>query len=499
MSTNSLKSSKNGTTPEKTTDQTGTTIEPLVDKQKEDMKSGGNQVNLWLAACICNLGAWVGGNALTWSSPAVPKLEKGEFLLISEDEGSSLSSLIAFGAGFGPFLASSLVDRVGRKTTLLLTMLMFLISWVLLVVVPQLNVMYLARFISGIGVGSIYTVTPMYVAEIAEVSVRGALLSIMQFFLVGGFLQEYIIGPYVSYQMLIYINLVAPVVYVLTFIWIPESPYYYLNKGKKQEATEALHWFRGKPDREFINKEIIAIEESVLEAQANKGRYIDLFRSRGSLLGLYLSCALVAFQQLSGINVILFYCQTIFEQAGASLDPSISAIIIGAVMLLASAVTPPFTKKFGMKMCLYASAVGMVLSQVVLGFYFFLDYHKYEIVSSLGWMPVTSLIAFIITYCVGIGPLPWAYMGELFPQNLKANASAVTAGFCWFLGFFITRFFSPLTKEIGLHFGFWLFAAFCVLCYAFVYFHLPDTTGKTLQEIQDMLNGKKKSPQKSSA
>lgn len=125
-----------------------------------------------------------------------------------------------------------------------------------------------------------------------------------------------------------------------------------------------------------------------------------------------------------------------------------------------------------------------------MGLYFYLSKTNPEGAASISWLPVTSLIAFVILYCIGFGPLPWAVLGEMFPANVKSFASTLVATTCWVLGFLVTRFFSSIDAAVGTHWAFWIFAIFCAIAFAFTFTIVMETKGMSLQQIQDKLNGK---------
>ena len=126
-----------------------------------------------------------------------------------------------------------------------------------------------------------------------------------------------------------------------------------------------------------------------------------------------------------------------------------------------------------------------------MGLFFYIDTTDPATSATIGWLPVASLMIYVIVYCVGFGPLPWAVLGEMFPANVKSYASTVVASTCWFLGFVVTRWFSTLDAAVGSHFAFWIFSIFCAIAFAFTFTTVMDTKGLSLQQIQDKLNGKK--------
>lgn len=172
------------------------------------------------------------------------------------------------------------------------------------------------------------TCTPMYVGEISTDDTRGALGSFMQLFIVSGILYVYCIGPFVTFEALQWACLAVPIVFAICFYFMPDSPYYHMGKGNHEEAEKSLMYLRGK-SAEGVKEELHAIQTSVEEAMQNKGTMADLFRELSNRKALIISAGLIIFQQLSGINVVLFYSQMIFEKTGSDLEPAIATIIVG--------------------------------------------------------------------------------------------------------------------------------------------------------------------------
>lgn len=207
------------------------------------------------------------------------------------------------------------------------------------------------------------TIAPMYVGEISTDASRGALGSLMQLFIVSGILYVYVIGPYVTYYVMQYFCLAVPIVFAGLFFLMPESPYWFIGKGRKEDAVKALCFIRGK-SAEGVQDELTAIQVSVEESMRNKASLKDLFNSKGNVKALIIGCGLVSFQQLSGINVILFYSTSIFEKTGSDMEPAIATILVGCVQVLASGCTPLIADRLGKKLILLISAAGMGLALV---------------------------------------------------------------------------------------------------------------------------------------
>ncbi|XP_022205102.1 facilitated trehalose transporter Tret1 [Nilaparvata lugens] len=451
----------------------------------------GRKTNLYIAAFTANIAFSSCGCCLAWTSPTLPPLMAPEsWLLVSVEQSSWVGSLIAVGGCVGPLMAGRLLDLIGRKSSLLCNMLLLLVAWAVLMAAQHVWMLYLGRLLTGVAVGLIFMAVPLYIAEITEDEDREALCALNELFLAAGFLTAYAAGSYLSYHNLIFVCIVMPVVFLLIFLWMPESPHYLLAKGKRQETIRILQWLRGGLPEDCIEKELIEIQ-ALLDSSANQLTLRGICESRGGLRALYLTCALIFIQQFSGINAVQFYTQQIFARATEVLSPSLSCVLLGVVQAVSAVFTPPIVKYLGLKVPLIVSGAGVSVSHFMLGLYYYLDNCGYN-VDSIQWLPVLSLLSFTFFFCFGFGPLPWATMGEMFPPNMKAMSSAFVTSFCFMLMFVITKFFSNFSSMLGSHSSFWLFSLLCALGTVFTYFYLPNTKGMSLQDIQDLLNDRYK-------
>ncbi|XP_076178832.1 facilitated trehalose transporter Tret1-2 homolog [Ptiloglossa arizonensis] len=463
------------------------------DEYPYEMTEKGSTLLQYIAASAANLCTLAAGAMLGWTSPVLSKLSStlednplGK--LITSNENSWIGSLVAVGAMFGSFAAGSMAERWGRKRTLLASVLPFLIGWALIASATFVMQLYAARVILGFAMAFAFTVVPMYCGEIAETSVRGALGSFLQLFIVVGLLYSYAIGPNVSYTVFWILCAILPVLFFGCFVTMPESPYFLLKIGKREEAVAALARLRGK-SAASVQKETDEMQAAVEEAFRTEATLSDLFNTKANFKALIYTCLLAAFQQFSGINFVLFYMQKIFTSAGTSLSSANATIIVGIVQMLASCVTPVVVDRLGRRMLLIFSGIGEIVTLGALGIYFYLHDALKSDVSSISVLPIVALVIYISTYSVGWGPLPWSVMGEMFASNVKSKASGITVCVCWLLAFFITKFSSNLSEACGNYTLYWVFAVFCAISVMFTILVLPETKGKSLQEIQDELNG----------
>lgn len=428
---------------------------------------------------------------LAWSSPMLEKLseDNDENPLsspITDDQNSWIGSLLALGAAIGPFPFAFLQDKLGRKYALLLLALPMITAYLMSAFATEVALFFVLRILAGISVGGMFTVLPTYIAEVSDSAVRGMLGSSINNYLCLGLVFSYCMGPYLPIMWFNIIGAIFPTAFlVLFFLFMPDSPFYLMGKNRSQ-AESALAFLRSE-DPTNVQAELKEIEQSVEEASANSGTFFDIFKSKGTTKALIISVMLCIFQQLSGINIVLFYAETIFSAAGSDISAEIPPMIIGGVQFASSFVSPIAVDKLGRKMLLLGSAIGMALAEAVLGLYFFLQDNGND-VSSINFLPILTLVIYIISYNCGFGPLPWTVMAELFPNNIKSAASSFTAFACWFVSFLLTFFFSMVAKEIGMGGSFWLFTGCNVIAFVFTLTYVFETKGKSFQEIQAILN-----------
>ncbi|OXA48677.1 Facilitated trehalose transporter Tret1 [Folsomia candida] len=291
-----------------------------------------------------------------------------------------------------------------------------------------------------------------------------------------------VLGKLADFQWISFICGVIPLAFLVAILFVQESPRYLLMKKKEAEANKALSWFRRKTSSQKVEEELSIIQAGVTEALTNKAKLSDLklpFNLRPALIMF----ALMFFQQLSGINAVIFYTSTIFSDAGSDMDPLDSAIIVNGMQIVATLAAVFLVDRLGRKILLTGSAATMCVSLVLLGLFFLLK--EKNKADSIGWLPLASLIIYISAFSMGFGPLPWMMLGELLPAKSKGLVATMATMFNWFLSFIVTKFYSDLLAEVGAPACYWGFAAVCAVGIAFVIIFVPETKGKTLDEIQE--------------
>lgn len=428
-----------------------------------------------------------------WPSPVLVKLTDENYLdenpfgeLISSDAESWIGSLLSLGAVLGPIPFGLLSDKIGRKYTLLLLSIPMLICYIILAFSKVIVLYYIARFILGTATGGAFTVLPMYVAEISEVSNRGILTSLFNGMVTFGILFSYVVGSYVHLTVFNLICGSISVAFILLFlVFCPESPTYLVALNKTELAKAALQKIRLKGNLKEIEEELQEIEhESQNHAQQS---FKDFFQNRGLMRTLLMSMTLIVFQPFSGCDCVLFYSQSIFEKANTGIPSHIASIIVGSVQFLSGQIALLFVDRSGRKPLLMLSSLFMVLSEVPLGVYFFLNAKTDVDVSSISWLPIVCLLVYSTAFSFGFGPVAWTVTSEVFPSHVRTLGCGITTTIVWTVSFATTSTFLRISEAISTGGTFWIFSGFAFLGGLFVYFVVPETKGKTFTEIQKEL------------
>lgn len=450
----------------------------------------GRKITQYFVSIVATLMAFNAGTILAWTAPALPVLESANSPLncnITESEASWIGSLAAVGALCGALPSGYISETFGRKLPLLALGIPSVISWAMKLQGTSLEMLYAARLIGGFTAGAASGISPMYIGEIAESSIRGTLGTFFQLMLTVGILYVYVVGTFFSYKSLQVMCGIIPVVFMLLFLKAPDSPTYLLKKGRRHDAEKALRFLRG-PSYD-IHTELNNIQYELDKASRQKVSFAKAIMKKASLKSLFISLGLMLFQQFSGVNAVIFYSVSIFQAAGSTLDPSICTVIIGVVQVIVTYFSAVLVDKAGRRILLLISSSVMALCLGCLGYYFHLQ-QKGEDVSNIGMVPLVSVCIFIVVFSLGFGPIPWLMTGELFSGEIKGFASSLAVTLNWTSTFILTKTFQSFLTTIGADWTFWVLALICSVGTVFVFLFVIETKGKSLEEIQCELAGK---------
>lgn len=389
--------------------------------------------------------------------------------------------MLSLGCIFGPLLGGYSAKKIGRKPTLLIAALPILVGFVIKAFASNIQVLYAARFLMGLGAGTNYVVLPMYLGEIAEDRNRGAISGTMVTFVALGVLFAYVIGSLTTIQVFSLICVIPLGIFLVAYtLYCPESPIYLALIGSDKRLKISVLKLRNKLENE-IDKEIFEINSSVQQTTHKKLEFKNIFGSKSVRRGLMLCVGTTFVQQFSGINPVVSYLQPIFELSAVRLQPELASAIIGAVQIIMTTISSIIVDRLGRKILLLLSATGIYTSLTILGLYLYFNF------ASLNWLPILCLIIYMMSFNVGLSPIPWTLMGELFAPDIKSVSSTILCVINFAFNFLTLVIFPILIEAIGLAPTFWIFAGLTFLGSIFVWKCLPETKGKSLEEIIELL------------
>ncbi|XP_064630452.1 solute carrier family 2, facilitated glucose transporter member 8-like [Lineus longissimus] len=425
------------------------------------------------------------GYAIGYTSPAIPEMEwKG---VMSANNLSWFSSLLTLGGMMGSLLAGVAMELIGRKRTLMITTLPLVLGWTLIAVGFNTFTFLLGRILTGIAIGLVSAATPVYIAEISSKEHRGLLGCCNQLSITFGILMVYYLGITGSWQFLAWAGVVVPLLSNCMMATIPETPRWLLMKGRRAEAKQSVLWLRG-PYIDAEN-ELRDIEENM---ESGEKASLSDFTKPELYEPLKVAVCVMALQQLTGINAIMFYAVTILQQAGLfTMFGNTGAVVIGGIQVVATLLSCFMMDRAGRRRLLLFAASGMMMSCIVFGWYYNgMATRNVNTTKMMEILPVICLMVYIISFSFGWGPVPMLLSSEIFPQKARGLASSISVLVNWGFAFLVTKTFSPLSGLIGYHGIFWLFAAFCFVGILFVYKFVPETKGKSLEDIELYFLGK---------
>lgn len=422
-----------------------------------------------------------------WPSPSLDELLSGNSTItITNDEGSWLAVMPLIGAVAGSILTAATIDILGRKKTILLTSFPFFAAWIMVAYAKSVTVLNVARAIAGAADGATFTAVPMYLGEIAEPKVRGQLGSLCSVTFIFGVLLVNVIGNYITISPTALISSIFPVLLMVTFVWMPESPYYLLMKGQLDHARRSLQVFTGRTD---VETELNRINDAVIEQTKNTGKFLDLFTVKSNRKALFLMAGLRTAQQFSGTMAITYYAKMIFS-ASNHMSPELATITYFLIQVIFAFASSAIVDRSGKRPLLIISSIGAAVALFIEGSYFFIQNCTEIDTKPFSFLQLTGLIMFVVMFSVGMQTIPILMLCEMFPTNVKAFALCLADIYFCVAATIVSKFFQYMKDNFGMHVPFFAFAGCCIVGLAFIILCIPETKGKTLEEIQMHLKNK---------
>lgn len=407
-----------------------------------------------------------------------------------------VSSLL-WGAVFGTLISGILSNHFGRRGAILISAVIFVVGSVACSVAPNANTLILARFFLGIAIGVASFTAPLYLSEISPQRVRGSMISMYQLMITIGivlaFLSNTWLGNYAviggvtggHWRIMIGIIAVPAFLMFLGVLFLPESPRWLFLKGKKAKAVSVFEMMH-LPTEE-ISREVVEIEESLRVKQNGFQMFMDNPNFRRAIgLGI----GLQVIQQLTGINVIMYYAPRIFKIAGfTSTEHQLwGTVIVGVTNVLATFIAIAFVDRLGRKPIMYAGFAVMGAAMVTVGLLFNMDLEKSP---SLGIWAIGALLLFIVGFAMSAGPIIWVICAEIFPLSGRDLGVTFSTATNWIVNAIVGGTFLTLLGTLGNGNTFMLYGALNVLFVIFFLFFVPETKGVSLEKIEaNLLSGK---------
>jgi len=397
------------------------------------------------------------------------------FSLNAVQEGFTVSNIL-IGCIFGAMSAGVLSDRFGRKKILMAAAVLFALSAVLSGISRTLPELIIARFIGGIAVGMASMVSPMYIAEISPASIRGRLVALNQLAIVGGILAAYFVNWLLvdigenNWRWMFASEAVPALSLIAAMFFMPESPRWLTKQGKIEQALAILSKISG---RKRASEEFEEIKSTI---EQEKGTIGELFH-KGLRYALLLGIVLAIFQQITGINIVIYYAPKIFLKAGFKSDNTafFASVIVGVMNLSATIVALWIIDKIGRKPLLLYGTIGMGISLLLAG----LAFH-----AQIGGLAILiPILSYILFFAIGQGPVVWVLISEIFPTKIRGRAMSIAIMALWVSCFAVSQTF-PWLLETLKEGVFYLYAGICVVTVIFVWRFVIETKGKTLEEIE---------------
>lgn len=402
------------------------------------------------------------------------------FSLTAQSLGFTVAVAL-IGTVIGSIIIGKPVDIYGRKKMLMVIALLYFFSALGCAVAQSWITLVVSRFIGGLGVGAASVVAPMYIAEIAPGSARGRLVAINQLNVVAGillaFLSNYLIAQYIqtdwSWRAMLAIQAIPAAVFFLLLFTIPESPRWLVKKGFAEGAAAVLHKL-GVVD---VATKIAEIRHSL---EGNGGKQDALFQRRYSK-SIFLAVAIAMFNQLAGINALMYYAPKIFMMAGAAADSALfQSVLVGGTNFIFTALALFVIDRFGRRFLMLTGSLGLIVTLSVVAWQFSLGS------AANGTVVLVALLVYIAFFAFSQGACIWVFISEVFPNTVRAQGQALGSFTHWFMAAAVSWSFPVVAAASGA-WAFGFFAAMMVLQLLWVIFLMPETKGGSLEDIEQRL------------
>lgn len=445
------------------------------------MQSAVNSGVIYKATLVASVGGLLFGYDTAVISGAIGFMRS--FYQLSDIMTGWVASCALLGCIAGAMYSGKLSDRAGRKKVLMLSAVLFTISSIGTAIAPNLWFFVLFRIIGGMGIGIASMLSPMYISEMAPASVRGRLISVFQLGIVTGILVIYFVNAYIAgihneawnistgWRWMFGSGIIPSVIFILLLLTVPESPRWLASQKKHSEAMAILSQINGNT---AAQQELDSINESLKDEAP-----FSLASIKGSKLkkALITGILLAVFSQFTGINAIMYYAPEIFKSTGTGRDSAfIQTIMVGVINVAFTLIAIKYVDSWGRKKLLLSGISGMTVCLFIVGLAFYTQQQ--------GYLVLIAILGYIAFFAMSLGPLTFVVIAEIFPTKSRATAMSIATFFLWLAVFLVSQTFPILIGSIGSAYTFWLYTLISILAFLFIRKSIPETKGKTLEEIE---------------
>ena len=444
-------------------------------------KHGPGTVYVYLLAFVAALGGLLFGYDTAVISGAIGFME--EQFSLGEIQKGWVASCALLGCILGAAGAGVLSDALGRKRVLLLSAVLFTVSALGAALPSNVTQFAVARILGGLGIGMASMVSPLYIAEVAPARIRGRMVSLNQLAIVSGMVVVYYVNSLIAnlgdnawnvavgWRWMFASGALPAVLFFILLFLVPESPRWLTERGREAEALAVLERVGGPEAAAAQMQEIRLV---LGQESGSLGQLLE----PGMRAPLVIALALAVLQQVTGINIVLYYAPEIFKTAGVQATQAIGdTVTVGVVNMLFTLVAIWTVDKLGRKPLLLIGSVGMGVSLALLGGAFAMEQPG-------GPWVLLCVLGYVAAFAMAMGPVVWVIMAEIFPTQIRGRAMSIATVCLWTACYGVSQTFPWMLKRWGGPLTFWFYAVMCLVAILFVVFAVPETKGKTLEEIE---------------
>jgi sugar porter (SP) family MFS transporter len=416
----------------------------------------------------------------------------GALLFIKDDLHAGTSaqqwvvSSLLLGAILGAVASGYLADRISRRYTKVVSGSVYVIGALGCAFAVNVPMLIGFRFVLGLSVGTASFVAPLYIAEVAPPRLRGGLVSFNQLAITTGILISYLVnfalkGVEYNWRWMLGVAIIPGAALAIGMLTVPHTPRWLMEKDREDQARGVLEELRAGDERADVDGEIEDIKEAARNEQSSK--FGDLFGGRLRPL-LWVGLGLAVFQQFVGINTVIYYAPTILSDTGLTKSASITqTVFVGVTNVVFTIVAVLLLDRVGRRKLLLTGTVGLTVALAVLGIYF----SSNTLQQQAGWVALAALLVYIASFAIGLGPVFWLMISEIYPTGIRSKAMAAATVGNWAANFLVAVTFLSLGQAITRQGTFFLYTGLGVLAFLFFLSRVPETSNRSLEEIQQEL------------